>query len=149
MPSIFDKTDNAEFIKRINSLRADTQPLWGTMSVAQMLPHCGVAIRIAFGEPLLKRGLFGILFGGYIKKSIMKDEPFKQNSPTAKPFIIKDPKTFIEEKEALIKLIKRFADERQSVLRKNPHPVFGSMTSKEWDKLMCKHLDHHLRQFGV
>jgi hypothetical protein len=29
------------------------------------------------------------------------------------------------------------------------HPFFGPLTSAEWDVLMWKHLDHHLRQFGA
>jgi hypothetical protein len=35
------------------------------------------------------------------------------------------------------------------VLTSAPHPFFGPMTQQEWETLMWKHLDHHLRQFGV
>ncbi len=34
-------------------------------------------------------------------------------------------------------------------LSKDPHPFFGNLNSEEWDTLNWKHLDHHLRQFGV
>jgi len=149
MPGIFNEIDNAKIIERINNLKPDTQRLWGKMTVTQMMPHCGVAIRIAFGEPILKRGLIGILFGGLIKKSIMKDRPQKKNSPTLKPFIIKEHKGFEEEKAILINQVRRFASEGASILRRDAHPVFGKMTVEEWDKLMWKHLDHHLKQFGV
>jgi hypothetical protein len=149
MPSIFDINENDKIIERINSLRPDTQPLWGKMTVAQMMPHCGVAIRIAFGEPLLKRGLIGILFGRLIKKSIMKDGPQKKNSPTVKPFIIKEHKGFEQEKVILVNQVRRFASEGTSIIRRDGHPIFGDMTVEEWDILMWKHLDHHLRQFGV
>jgi hypothetical protein len=27
--------------------------------------------------------------------------------------------------------------------------LWGKMTQEDWDELMWKHLDHHLRQFGV
>ena len=27
--------------------------------------------------------------------------------------------------------------------------LWGKMTHEDWDKLMWRHLDHHLRQFGV
>lgn len=149
MPGIFNEHGNAEIIERINRLKPGSQPLWGKMTVTQMMPHCGVAIRIAFGEPLLKRGLIGILFGRLIKKSIMKDGPQKKNSPTLKPFIIKEHKGFEQEKAVLINQVRRFVSEGTSVLRNDAHPVFGKMTVEEWDKLMWKHLDHHLRQFGV
>jgi hypothetical protein len=149
MSSIFNEIDNAKIIERINKLKPDTLPLWGKTTVSQMMPHCGVAIRIAFGEPLLKRGLVGILFGRLIKKSIMKDKPAKRNSPTLKPYIIKEHKGFEQEKIILINHVRRFAAEGASVLRQDAHPVFGEMTTEEWDKLMWKHLDHHLSQFGV
>lgn len=29
------------------------------------------------------------------------------------------------------------------------HVFFGRLTGDEWGRLMHKHLDHHLRQFGV
>ncbi len=30
-----------------------------------------------------------------------------------------------------------------------PHPTFGPLTKSEWGQLGWKHIDHHLRQFGV
>ncbi|NND11366.1 MAG: DUF1569 domain-containing protein, partial [Flavobacteriaceae bacterium] len=30
-----------------------------------------------------------------------------------------------------------------------PHPSFGYYTKDQWGKTQYKHLDHHLRQFGV
>jgi hypothetical protein len=37
--------------------------------------------------------------------------------------------------------------EQQTVLQS--HPFFGQMSRTEWGRLTWKHLDHHLRQFGV
>jgi hypothetical protein len=31
----------------------------------------------------------------------------------------------------------------------HPHSFFGPLTPQEWAILMYKHVDHHLRQFGV
>ena len=30
-----------------------------------------------------------------------------------------------------------------------PHPAFGKLSKEQWGKMQYKHLDHHLRQFGV
>jgi Protein of unknown function (DUF1569) len=30
-----------------------------------------------------------------------------------------------------------------------PHPVFGAMTARDWNRVLYRHTDHHLRQFGV
>lgn len=29
-----------------------------------------------------------------------------------------------------------------------PHPFFGNLNKDEWSRLIYKHLDHHLKQFG-
>jgi hypothetical protein len=29
------------------------------------------------------------------------------------------------------------------------HPVFGKLTKEQWSKATWKHIDHHLKQFGV
>jgi hypothetical protein len=33
--------------------------------------------------------------------------------------------------------------------RRGLHPAFGRLTLTEWQRLHGKHIDHHLRQFGV
>ena len=91
----------------------------------------------------------GILFGKIAKKQILSDKPFSRNSPTDKHFIVADQRNFEEEKKALIALVQRFAKSGPAGLTKDAHPFFGAMTTEEWDKLMWKHLDHHLQQFGV
>ena len=30
-----------------------------------------------------------------------------------------------------------------------PHSIFGSLTKEEWMRWGYRHMDHHLRQFGV
>ena len=149
MKSIFIKEYNDEIIGRINKLTSDAKPQWGKMNAGQMLAHCTVGVRIAFGEQKLKRVFIGILFGRLAKKILVNDKPFRHSSPTAKEFIIAGDRNFEEEKARLISYVMRFAKDGEKVLRKEPHPFFGKLTTTEWDGLMWKHLDHHLRQFGV
>ena len=46
-------------------------------------------------------------------------------------------------------LIDRFAAAGPKGCTTHPHSFFGPLTPDEWAILMYKHLDHHLRQFGV
>lgn len=146
MNSLLDAKYNTEILNRINSLMPDSKPVWGKMSAAQMMAHCIEGFRSAYGETKLKRNLLGVLFGGMAKKTMMGDKPFKQGLPTDKSFLIKDNRDFEEEKKKLVGYIKKFD---KGFITKDKHPFFGTMTTEEWDKLMAKHLDHHLRQFGV
>ncbi len=148
MERIFDAKVNAGFIERINKLTPDSPALWGKMNVAQMLAHCQVPIKVALGELNPKGGLLALLFGKMVKKVLLEEKPLKQNQPTMKEAKILDKRDFETEKLALIELVKRFAT-GPGVLTKKPHPFFGPLTVDEWNTLQYKHLDHHLRQFGV
>jgi len=149
MPSIFQPTDSAEIVKRIQSLRPDAEAQWGKMQVAQMLAHLQQSVRVATGDLKLKRALIGILFGRMAKKGLTKPTPFKRGLPTAPEFRISDARDFASEQRKLVELVQRFSRGGPAALTKEQHPFFGSMTSEEWDLLQWKHLDHHLRQFGA
>jgi hypothetical protein len=149
MKSLFNPHDNQAIISRINKLSENTRPLWGKMTVAQMVAHAQNPLYVAFGEKKLKQGLIGLLFGKMAKKKLMADAPFKKNLPTAKSFLVKDERNFQAEKNKLLQLVDRFITQGESALTKEPHPFFGKLTTNEWDILQWKHLDHHLRQFGV
>jgi len=53
------------------------------------------------------------------------------------------------ERERLRGLIERFVAGGRAGCTTHPHSFFGKLTPEEWAILMYKHLDHHLRQFGV
>ncbi len=148
MQNLFSQTDAGVVIHRIESLQTSNQPQWGKMDVAQMLAHCQVPFLYYFGERKQKRGLMAVLFGAMAKKKMMHDGAFTKNLPTAKDFIITGERDFEKEKQQLVNMIKRFT------LTADPHtiqqhPFFGKMSGNEWAVLAYKHLDHHLRQFGV
>lgn len=148
MKSLFNQTDNQEIIKRINCLDPAAKAQWGKMNVSQMLAHCQTPLKVAFGELKLKRTLLGILFGSIAKKKLVGLEPYPQNLPTDKNFIIHGNPSFEEERKKLIELVQRFAQKGPSGIMQEPHPFFGKLTTQEWDNLQWKHLDHHLRQFS-
>jgi hypothetical protein len=69
--------------------------------------------------------------------------------PTAPEFKVVDEREFTKEHEAMLELLRRFGRGGPSGLTKEPHPFFGKLTTEQWDMLQWRHLDHHLRQFGV
>lgn len=149
MNSLFDVTENQKIIGRIHQLSPSSKAQWGKMNVAQMLTHCQQPLLVAYGELKLKKNFMGVLFGGMVKRMLLKEEPYKPSMPTAKQFIITDEREFEKEKKTLIDLIQRFSKQGPEGLRKDPHPFFGKLTAEEWNIMQWKHLDHHLRQFAV
>ena len=150
MKSLFNNSDNREIIDRIGKLSPNAKAEWGKMCVDQMLVHAQRPLKVAFSELKLKRSLVGVLFGAMARKKLArKEEPFSKNLPTDGNFIVTDRHSVDEEKKNLVALVLKFAQVGPTGITKDPHPFFGVMTTQEWDTLMWKHLDHHLRQFGV
>ena len=149
MKNLFTSTVNQEVVDRINKLTPVTKPLWGKMTVAQMLAHSQAPLHVALGDKQLKGGLMAFFFGKIAKKQLVKDESFKRNLPTAPSFVIKGDRNFNEAKTELIDLVQRFSKSDPVEIAKRPHPFFGKLTAEEWNTLQYKHLDHHLTQFGV
>ncbi len=147
MSSIYNKEDNDLIIARINKLTPESPALWGKMTVDQMLKHTEAAIAVAFSEKELKINFFMKLLGKMLKNKVFNSD-FKKNSPTAPEFVFSDTYDFEASKKALIEKFSRFAEGEKSISL-TQHPFWGKMTPDDWNKLMWKHLDHHLRQFGV
>jgi len=87
------------------------------------------------------------LLGRLMKNKVFNSE-FKKNSPTAPEFIFNEQYDIEAAKKELITNFSRFAEGHEAIKTMN-HPFWGKMTFEDWDKLMWKHIDHHLRQFGV
>lgn len=149
MLSVYNKMDNDAFIARIQLLTKDRQPLWGKMTVSQMLSHCQAPIDLAFGDLQLRSNFIMRLMGKLFKNKILNSSEFKKNSPTAPDFIRKDQYDFESTKAELIRKFAKFAELGHQSIKSKKHPFFGAMSYEEWDKLHSMHLDHHLKQFGV
>ena len=146
--TLFEKDDKEEVLTRLNGIAPDTKPQWGKMNAAQMMAHCQAPFQTFFGQIVLRRGLLGFFFGKAIKKKLFSNKPWAKNLPTAKEFKMSGAKEFAEEKQKLIGYIHLFADEGYTITS-TVHPIFGNLSSQEWATFVYKHLDHHLRQFGV
>jgi hypothetical protein len=135
---------------RLRQLKPDSSRQWGKMSAAQMLAHCSAGIEMAAGEIRPPRALIGRVIGPAVKRVAFRDEePFRRNSPTSRELVMTGERDFEAERGRLIVLIDRFAAAGPPGCTKHPHAFFGPLTPDEWAILMYKHLDHHLRQFGV
>jgi hypothetical protein len=149
MDNIFNIDSNAKLVERLEKLTPTSQPLWGKMSVGQMVLHTQKPLDVCEGKLNLKRGLIGILFGKWAKNDFLKRPEFKKNLPTAPAFKITGWTEFEKEKEVLAMQIIRFREQGPSIIKNLTHPFFGEMSIEEWGILQYKHLDHHLKQFGV
>ena len=150
MKNLFDVALANQVKQRIHSLRIDSERQWGKMGPAQTIAHCASGLEMGLGEIKPPRALMGRLIGSAIKPKVVgNDEPLRRNSLTVGELIIRDDRDLDVERVRLCSLIDKFVSGGASVCTTHPHPFFGPLTPPEWAVLMYKHLDHHLRQFGV
>lgn len=149
MLDLFDPGTRAELLERLGRLRDDSPRQWGTMDPAQMLGHCSAALQVGTGDTPRPHSVVGRLLGWMVRKRLLGSEPFGRNSPTDPTFVVKDTRDFAIEKVRLEALIERFAARGPEAAAAQTHSFLGRLSGEEWGRLMAKHLDHHLRQFGV
>jgi hypothetical protein len=149
MKNILTPDIKNEVLLRVGKLTPSSQKLWGKMSVEQMLAHCSASFEMATGDKNFPRPLIGRLMGSFMKSFYSNDKPFNRNTPTIKSLIFSDKIDFSKEKQKLLAIIQKFHVGGENKCTTHPHPFFGKLSPTEWGKGMYKHLDHHLRQFGV
>jgi len=150
LKNLFDAARVQEVVQRISQLTPGSAPLWGKMTVSQMLAHCSIGIETATGDQKPPRVAVGRILGPLVKPlALRNDEPMRKNSPTAPIFIVKGEPEFKTEQARLSSLVERFGAAGASCCTDHPHSFFGRLKPDEWAILMYKHVDHHLRQFGV
>ena len=147
MKSLFDQDAYSEIQSRLDKLTENSTRKWGKMTPAQMLAHCQGPLNI-----MLEKEDYGLkpnwLINFFFKKSLYNDSPMRKNLPTAKSLKQTDPKDFTTEK-AIIKGLLYEIDAQRDKTEWAPHPAFGKFTASQYGKIQYKHLDHHLKQFGV
>jgi hypothetical protein len=150
MKNLFEAATKAEIQQRIAQLRPDSERVWGKMTPAQAAAHCAASMEWAVGDRTPPRMFVGRILGTFVKPFMFRDDaPMRANSPTSKDLMIQDDRNLELERERLRGLIERFCKAGPKGCTSHPHSFFGRLTPEEWATLMYKHLDHHLRQFGV
>lgn len=150
LPNIFSKEVTEDIIERINNLTSTTQPQWGTMGVAQMLAHCNVSYEMAFENIHKKPGAFmKFILKSFVKNKVVSETPYPRNNRTAPQFIIKETRDFEKEKQRLINYIIKTEQAGEEYFDNKESNSFGKLNKTEWNNMFYKHLDHHLRQFGI
>lgn len=119
------------------------------MDAAQTMSHCALGIEAATGDATLARSLLARLLGRFFKGLLLGPKPFSKNSPTHPMLVTTSPKDFEREKARLLASIRKFHDAGPASAARFEHALLGKLTGEEWGVLQHKHMDHHLRQFGV
>ena len=150
MKNFFDQSVSDKTITRINLLSNASQPKWGRMTVAQMLAHCSVMFEMIFSDKHPQASFLKKIFlKVFVKNIVIGEKPYPKHLATTAQFLITDSKQFDDEKERLIGLINKTQKLGGNYFKNKISLSFGKLSEKEWSNMLYKHLDHHLKQFGV
>ena len=144
--SLYSDDVYQECLDRIEQLTPQTEPEWGKMNVAQMLAHCAEVVEVSNGKHLRNTPFMAWLVKGIIRNMVLSEEPYPKNSKTHPQYVQAMPRDFETQKNRLLEALSKFKKGEGKVRK---HPIFGEMTVEEQGWSAYKHLDHHLRQFGV
>ena len=146
MRSIHDSTYKAEIERRLGKLRSDSTGRWGKMSVGQMLWHVNEALDAALGHVQLPPVKLPVPKA--LVKFLVMNMPWGKGAPTYPQWVARKECDFASEKERCLRLVDQLA--RRPLEGDWPaSPMLGRMRGHEVTRLQAKHLDHHLKQFGV
>lgn len=147
--NLFQPGTVAELHARLARLTPESPRGWGRMTVGQMVAHCAMVMEDAVGDRRPPRQLIGRIIGPLARGQLMSARPISRNAPTDQALIPTSAHELDAERARLALLIDRFAAGGAAGVTTHPHRFFGRMTPDQWATWMYKHLDHHLRQFGV
>jgi hypothetical protein len=149
--NLFETDTRKHFEGRIQQLTPETKPLWGKMNVAQMMAHCTIGLEQTMSqEKPAPRNFISKLLRPLFKGMLTNNKPYKPGTPTSPIFVtLGQDKNFDAEKAKLLKTLAIFSEGGEKVITPFEHPFFGNLTKEQWNRAQCKHLNHHLTQFGV
>lgn len=152
MSNVFDPAVADRLRSRLERLRPDSARKWGRMTPHQAIVHLIDAFRISFGEqevtvPPLGPLKYVVRFAAFtlpipMPKGVKTAPELDQVKGTGGSA----PGDFDEDRAELVRLLERYIASDGDLPE---HPVWGRMSKGMAGRYAWRHMDHHLRQFGV
>lgn len=137
--------------QRLERLRPDAQRRWGTLTPHEMLCHLGDAFEMVLrtrprkapitsrSKPFVKAiGLWSPLRWPHGVQTNPMHNPRAEGTR---------PSDFSRDLARVVAALEGIGAPARSDLEP-AHGIFGTMSTRDWQRWAYKHTDHHLRQFG-
>jgi hypothetical protein len=150
--TLADTDCRAAMLDRVKALRPHTARRWGRMSAHQMVCHLVDCNRVALGEVVVTAPPTRLPRVIVKWVSLYTPLPWPAGLPT-NPELDQEvggtrPSDFAHDVAALEATAERLMS-RTGRGDWPAHPDFGEMSEGDWLRWAYRHMDHHLRQFGV
>ena len=146
VPTLLNDVDRSRLIQRLQRVRPDARPQWGTLDAPRMLCHLADNLRVALGDvPCTPVHTFA---SRTLVKFLVVNTGFappRGKIQTAPEMLASRPATWESDMAACVQLVERVGSGSARAV----HPAFGPLSAEEWGRLCWKHTNHHLVQFGA
>jgi len=146
MNSVLVERDHDTLLARFRKLTPEHRPLWGRLSVREMVCHLADQLAVALGD-IQSEPRRNVLMQTVAKWFVLY-VPFptpKGRIKTVPEMLTTQPSIWGEDTARFESLLSRLANAEHVF----PHSIFGGLSHKQWGILAAKHIDHHLQQFGL
>ncbi len=148
--NLADSAQRAEMIARLRRLTPESPRQWGRMTPHQAVCHLSDSFRSMMSSVAISS--VATPWSRTVIKWVALRAPMKwpHGVPT-RPEVDQliggtRPVEFLRDRQQLEALVEQFVARAEEF---QPHPMFGRLTPEEWHRWGWRHMDHHLRQFGV
>ena len=138
----------AELVARARRVGPDVRPRWGSLDAPRMMCHVADAVRLSLGDIPTHPRPRTLMQTFPLRDLVLYWLPWPHGVRGPREAFTTPPCALDMDVQALEAVLVRFLDHRPTA-EWPPHPLFGPMTAGDWNRLLYRHTDHHLRQFGV
>lgn len=148
MPTLFDAAARTSILDRVRRLSPESTPAWGKLNAPTMVVHLTAGLRQALGE-IESSPVPSPMARWPINWLVIHLLPWPEGKAKAPSELLSQPVShWTSDLARLQETIQRFGTRGPS----GSWPLnstFGRLSARSWGVLEYRHLDHHLRQFGV
>jgi hypothetical protein len=149
--SLADSTERATVVSRLQKLAPDSTRRWGRMTPHQAVCHLSDSFS-SMMNPVPLTSMSNVFTRTFVKWIAIHSGLRWPHGVKTIPEVDQEiggtrPVEFVRDRRELETLIEQFAQRTDETMQ--PHPIFGRMTTTEWQRWGYLHMDHHLRQFGA
>ncbi len=145
--TLWNEGDRLAIAARVAQLTPDTRPLWGSFDAPQMVCHITDTLRWATGDVRCEPKRSFLRYP-VIKTLVMFHLPWPKGVPTSPELIARPTGGLAGAKCSAFSRRWTRSDKRPIEGPWPEHAAFGRLSGAQWGRLLYRHTDHHLTQFG-
>ena len=145
MSTLGDEAARKELLQRLGRVTPESKAQWGRLDAARMMCHLGDALEEALGRRAVPRAGPGMLRHFPMKHLAIYVIPMPKGAKAPRELLAETPGDFEANRRRVVAAIEEVGMRPEGTAP--DHFLFGRMSSKQWNALAWKHIDHHLRQF--